>query len=118
MDAFQTLDRSGKGWVSAPEIAEALSDLGSYAHRDDVYLFCRRWDRNSDGRLTYSEFCDAFTPRAAHHAATLNSRSAYYITKGYDKRDYFSRITRDQYLKTFKVHFACEEAGELLRKRL
>jgi hypothetical protein len=46
MDAFQTLDRTGKGYVSAPEIADALSDLGAYAHRDDVYLFCRRWDRN------------------------------------------------------------------------
>jgi Ca2+-binding EF-hand superfamily protein len=27
-------------------------------------------------------------------------------------------VTRDQFIRTFKVHFSCEEAGELLRKRL
>lgn len=118
MDAFQAIDRNGKGWVTAPEIVDSLSDLGQYAHRDDVYLFVRRWDKDSDGRIMYSDFCDAFTPKASHHAATLNSRKAYYLHHGYDKRDYFTRITRDQFLKTWKVHFSCEEAGELLRKRL
>jgi Ca2+-binding EF-hand superfamily protein len=64
MDAFQALDRTGKGWVSAPEIVDSLTDLGSYVHRDDVYLFVRRWDKDSDGRIMYSDFCDAFTPKS------------------------------------------------------
>ena len=79
MDAFQMLDRTVKGWVTAPEIVDALADLGVYAHRDNVYLFTRRYDKDSDGRLLYSDFCDAFTPKSGPHALTLNSRSAYYL---------------------------------------
>jgi len=73
------LDRTAKGWVTAPELVDILNELGLYAHRDDVYLFVRRYDKNSDGRLLYSEFCDAFTPKSAHHASTLNLRKAYYL---------------------------------------
>ena len=34
MDAYQMLDKFSKGWVTAPEIIEALEDLGSFPHRD------------------------------------------------------------------------------------
>ena len=95
MDAFQVLDRSAKGWVTAPELIDSLSDLGMYAHRDNVYLFVRRYDKDSDGRILYSDFCDAFTPKASHHAATLNTRSAYFLHHSYPKHEYFSRDTRE-----------------------
>ena len=62
MDAYQMIDKYSKGWVTAPEIIEALSDLGSYPHKDDVFLFVRRYDKDGDGRILYSDFCDAFTP--------------------------------------------------------
>ena len=89
-----------------------------YADRDSVYLFVRRYDRDSDGRILYSDFCEAFTPKASHHASSLTSRSAYYIHRQMDKRDFFSRDTRDAILRTFRVHFSVEESAELLRKRL
>ena len=63
MDAFQMLDKHSKGWVTGPEIHEALNELGIYPHKDDVYLFVRRYDKDSDGRILYSDFCDAFTPK-------------------------------------------------------
>ena len=28
MDAFQMLDRNAKGWVTAPELIDAISELG------------------------------------------------------------------------------------------
>ena len=118
MDAFQMLDKSAKGWITASELVDVLSELGTYAHRDNVYLFVRRWDKNSDGRLRYSEFCDAFTPKSSSHSLTLTSRSAYYLHHSYPKNEYFTRDTREQLLKTFKVHFSVEESAELLRKRL
>lgn len=62
MDAFSILDKSSKGWITCPEITDALNDLGLYLHKDDVFLFFRHWDKDSDGRLLYSDFCDAFTP--------------------------------------------------------
>lgn len=62
MDAYQMLDKFSKGWVTAPEIVEALGDLGMHPHRDDVFLFVRRFDKDGDGRILYSDFCDAFSP--------------------------------------------------------
>lgn len=58
------IDRSGKGFVTGPEIIDALACYGVFPHKHDVYLFVRRYDRDSDGRLVYSDFCDAFTPIA------------------------------------------------------
>lgn len=62
LDAFNMLDKAGKGWITANEIMEVLGEHGSFPHKDEVYLFVRRFDRNGDNRLLYSEFCDAFTP--------------------------------------------------------
>lgn len=112
------LDAGAKGWVTAPELVDALSMLGVFAHKEDVYLFVRRYDKDSDGRVLYSDFCEAFTPKAFHHASTLNSRKAYYLHHSYPKQEFFSRETRELLLKTFKVHFSVEESAELLRKRL
>lgn len=62
LDAFNMFDKAGKGWITANEIMEILGEHGSFPHKDEVYLFVRRFDRNGDNRLLYSEFCDAFTP--------------------------------------------------------
>lgn len=57
------LDKLSKGWVTGPEILSSLSDYGVYPHKEDVYLLTRHYDRDSDGRLLFSDFCDAFCPR-------------------------------------------------------
>ena len=62
------LDKSAKGWITGAELIESISELGAYANRDDVYLFVRRYDKDSDGRLLYSDFCDAFTPKSFSHS--------------------------------------------------
>jgi Ca2+-binding EF-hand superfamily protein len=79
MDMFQVLDRTAKGWITAHEVVESLSELGMYVNKEDAYMFVRRWDRNSDGRITYSEFTDAFVPRSTYHASMLTARKAYYL---------------------------------------
>jgi len=45
------VDKTGKGWISAYELEDAIKDLGVYANHEDVYLFVRRYDKDSDGRL-------------------------------------------------------------------
>lgn len=79
MDAYQMVDKFSKGWVTAPEIIEALADLGAYPHKDDVYLFVRRYDRDGDGRILYSDFCDALTPWDESVATAMSRRPAYHI---------------------------------------
>jgi len=59
------IDLHEKGWVSVPELREALEDLGFYPKKDDVFLFVRRFDKDNDGRILFSDFCEAFSPRDA-----------------------------------------------------
>lgn len=85
------LDRCGKGWVTGPEITEALSDYGVFPHKEDVYLFTRHYDRDSDGRVVFSDFCDAFLPLDACVAANLQHREAYQLNKNVCRPMYFSK---------------------------
>ena len=117
-DAFAMIDRDSNGWISVDEMCNSLMVHGVYAVREDVQLFVKRYDRNQDGKLRYTEFCDAFTPKAASYAAILNARKANYMPLGYPKTEYFMRDTRELYLKTVKIHLSVEVSGEFLRKRL
>lgn len=71
MDAFQMLDDKNLGWVSAPQVLTFLIQMGQFAHKDDVYSFTRRFDRDNDSRLLYSDFCEAFTPKDSYYAHAL-----------------------------------------------
>lgn len=57
------LDKQGNGQITGHEIVEALADFGVFPHKEDVYLFIRHYDRDCDGRLLFSDFCDAFCPK-------------------------------------------------------
>lgn len=95
-----------------------MASFGLYALKDDVSLFVRRYDRNSDGRLRFTEFCDSIVPKSSAYASGLQARSAHYSRLSYPRNEYFTRETRDLYLKTFKTHFSAEASAEYLRKRL
>jgi hypothetical protein len=118
MDAYQMMDKFSKGWVTAPEIIESLGELGAFPHKDDVYLFVRRYDKDGDGRILFSDFCDAFTPSEEVLASALQLRPAYHINHGFCRTHFFSGETRNMFLSTIRLHFTVEENAEMLRKRL
>lgn len=118
MDAYQMIDKHSKGWVTVPEIIESLGDLGAYPHKDDVFLFLRRYDKDGDGRMLYSDFCDAFTPSDDGIASAMHRRPAYHIQHGFCRTHFFMLETRNMFLSTFRTHWTVEESAELLRKRL
>ena len=109
------IDKHNKGWVTGADITDALADYGLYPHKDDVYLFVRRYDRDSDGRILYSDFCDAFCPKDGLSASILNKRQAIHLHKGYLRTQYFTKVTRDMYMRVLRTHFSIEESAELLR---
>jgi len=112
------VDKFSKGWVTAPEIIESLGELGAFPHKDDVYLFVRRYDKDGDGRILYSDFCDAFTPLDETSTSALLRRPAIHINQGYCRTHFFTVETRNMFLSTFRSHFTVEEQAEMLRKRL
>ena len=118
MDAYQMLDKFSKGWITAPEVIESLAELGMHPHRDDVFLFVRRYDKDGDGRILYSDFCDAFTPSDQGLAESMQRRPAYHINNGFCRTHFFTNETREMFLSTIRVHLTVEENAEMLRKRL
>lgn len=72
-----------------------LIESGSFAHKDDVYNFTRRFDRDNDSRLLYSDFCEAVTPSDSYYAHNLNQRRHKYLHySNIPKKDYFTSDTR------------------------
>ena len=43
---------------------------------DQLNLLCRRYDRNNDSRIRYSEFCEIFTPKNKEYAKLMSNRGA------------------------------------------
>lgn len=72
IDAFRVFDSEGKGWITGQQIVEGLNEgLKCYIQLQDIELFLNVFDKDQNGRLKYSEFCDAFLPLDTHYASQL-----------------------------------------------
>jgi Ca2+-binding EF-hand superfamily protein len=117
-DAFDLLDRYNLGSLSATDLSDSLAVNGVYALSEDVFLFVKRYDRNSDGRVAQSEFSDAFMPKNASYATSLQLRRAHYSLLRAPRSEYFSSYTRELFFKTIRIHFSVESSAENIRRRL
>lgn len=68
------MDHSGKGEIFRFELSDALKKHGIYADRSEIELLYKRFDRNKDGKLRFSEFADAISPLDRLAADALNRR--------------------------------------------
>ena len=55
-DAFWIFDTNANGWISHSELKFGLNDLGIYPTTEETDLFFKRYDKDQDGRLRFSEF--------------------------------------------------------------
>jgi Ca2+-binding EF-hand superfamily protein len=117
VDCFRLFDFTGRGWASFDEFREGLASLGLYPSLSDMELVFERYDRDRDGTLSYSEFCDIFAPKSAEHHSILNARNSYYIHKSYYRRDeFFHPETRRALEDLFRTHFSVEASAEHIRQ--
>jgi len=63
-DAFQTCDFDQNGYITVNEIKEKLTDHGFYASEKDLVGLMNKFDKNRDGRITYSEFVEEVAPKS------------------------------------------------------
>jgi hypothetical protein len=117
IDAFRVFDSEGKGWITGQQIVEGLhTGLRCYVQLQDVQLFLNVFDKESNGRLKYSEFCDAFLPLDTHYAGQLAqkppqdkyrqvdaaSQDPYQINQM--KENMFSFETKKAFTTVWKTH--------------
>jgi hypothetical protein len=61
-DAFRIFDLDSRGWISLSDLKIGLNEIGVYPDHEELALFFKRYDKDNDGRLRFSEFSDSFTP--------------------------------------------------------
>lgn len=99
---------------------QSLENLGVFASFEDVYLFFKRYDTDKDGRLRFSEFCNAIVSLDPYHASMVNRRNSNGIMNLYlyQRGECFVPSTRMFLRELFETHFSVEKQAEYLRNRL
>jgi Ca2+-binding EF-hand superfamily protein len=75
IDAFRMFDPDGTGAASHSAIRQVLNELNCRHKEEELLLFMERFDRDKDGAVRYSEFCDAFLPIDSFHASLLAKKA-------------------------------------------
>jgi len=63
-DAFKSVDINEDGIVTGKEISNLLSSKGFYVNPKEVDQLMEKFDKDRDGRISYSEFADEFMPKS------------------------------------------------------
>jgi Ca2+-binding EF-hand superfamily protein len=117
-DTFRLFDKKGKGSVSVSEIEEGFNDLGIFPNKEDLYLFIRRFDRDGDGRLRFTDFSDAFNPIQQEYYKLIKGRTPVNGDLFFDSKQLFSQQTRRLLKGLLTTHLENEAVIEALRQKL
>lgn len=118
-DAFRIFDVDSKGYITLSELKLALQDIGIYPSIDELDLFFKRYDKNQDGRIRFSEFCDAFSPLDTYYGTVLNRRTSNNVRgRLYNRDDCFIGETKLEFKSVWRTHLKIEVFSEQLRQRL
>lgn len=63
-DAFKALDKDQNGFISSLEFKQMLIDHGFFPSHKEVSNLVERYDKNGDGKVSYSEFIQEITPKS------------------------------------------------------
>lgn len=68
MDCFRYVDSQSRGLISSILLEDFLKELKINFAIEDIFLFMRRYDTDSDGKLRFSDFADFITPKQLEYA--------------------------------------------------
>ena len=63
-DAFNALDLNENGFITLDEFKAVLEDYGIFASKNELIGLMKRYDKNLDGKVSYSEFMNEMTPKS------------------------------------------------------
>lgn len=62
--AFTAIDKDRNGFITIDEFQNILHNHGIFASSKDLQNLLSKYDKNRDGRVSYSEFVDEITPKS------------------------------------------------------
>lgn len=118
-DAFRIFDQDSRGYITYTDLKQGLNDIGIFPAVEELELYIKRYDKNNDHRLRFSEFSDSLTPLDAYYSNLLNRRTSN-DTRGrlYQRDDCFLGETKIEFRNVWRTHFKTESYSETLRQRL
>ena len=63
-DAFAACDADKNGYITRDEFKSLLREYGFYATDTELSWLIDRYDKNFDGKISYSEFIDEIMPKS------------------------------------------------------
>jgi Ca2+-binding EF-hand superfamily protein len=75
-DAFRIFDIDAKGYINFIDLKEGLNAIGIFPATEELDLYIKRYDKNSDKRIRFSEFSDSFTPLDGYYGSLVNRRTS------------------------------------------
>jgi len=66
---FRTIDKDFSGFITLEEFSQALVKWGMEVPRAAMVTIMRAYDKSGDGRIDYTEFCDAFIDKESDGGA-------------------------------------------------
>jgi hypothetical protein len=120
IDAFRIFDPEGKGWINPHELKQALTLFHIYANLDELHLYFARYDKDDDGKLRYTEFCDSFLPNDAFHASLLVKKGPLHMYHSQllsqeQREQIFHEETREMFVRCWTLHLQNESEAEKIR---
>ncbi|EAR90151.2 EF hand protein (macronuclear) [Tetrahymena thermophila SB210] len=103
-DAYRVFDSQNKGLVTQSEFQETLSSLNIFYNIEDIFLFYRKFDKDHDGRLRFSDFIDAFLPKQKEYAKMINCRQPINKQNLLEYHKVFQKETRLNFEKLLDTH--------------
>lgn len=67
-DAFKACDVNGDGIVTKEEIRRLLDSRGYYVTDNEVSTLMEKFDKDRDGKISYSEFMEEILPKSPSKA--------------------------------------------------
>lgn len=118
-DAFRIFDEKECGYISQTDFKNGLADIGLSISHDEIELFFRRYDRDGDALLAFSEFSEAFTPYESYYASIIGRRtSSHKRINPYKKDDIFEHATGVQLREFLRQSFQLEKSAETMRSTI
>ena len=65
-EAFAAVDSDRNGYITREELKQVLIEYHFYPTDHELSLLIERYDRNRDGRISYSEFSEELMPRSSN----------------------------------------------------
>ena len=62
---FNALDKDHNGYITSMEFAEMLKQFSVPFNLKDLQCIMQKFDKNNDGRVSYSEFIEEMTPKSS-----------------------------------------------------